>query len=157
MKKSTLSLIVAGALAVAGVAQAETFDTPMQAGEASTMTMGQPNQLTTNSPYADNTVVVDTTVLGAAPVVITEPATTVMVPMDHSVWTQPGYMGTYRQRHQAAATFNTPARAGEASTMTGGAPNVATDNNRLAANTYVDVYSTPSMPYASPGSMYYGS
>ena len=43
MKKSTLSLIVAGALAVAGVAQAETYDTPTQAGEASTMTMGQPN------------------------------------------------------------------------------------------------------------------
>lgn len=156
MKKSTLSLIVAGALAVAGVAQAETFDTPMQAGEASTMTMGQPNQLTTNSPYADNTVIVDTTVLGAAPVTMV-PSTTVMVPMDHYVYTQPGYMGNYQQRHQAAATFNVPARAGEASTMTGGAPNVATDNERLANNTYVDVYSIPSMPYAAPGSMYYGS
>jgi hypothetical protein len=32
-------------------------------------------------------------------------------------------------RDQAAATFNVPARAGEASTMTGGAPNMVTDNN----------------------------
>jgi hypothetical protein len=32
-------------------------------------------------------------------------------------------------RNQAAATFNTPSRAGEASTMTGGAPNMVTDNN----------------------------
>ena len=33
------------------------------------------------------------------------------------------HRGDYRMRHQAAATFNMPARAGEASTMTGGAPN----------------------------------
>src|SRR3954468_19537260 len=109
MKKSTLSLIVAGMMAVGGIAQAETFDTPMQAGEASTMTMGQPNQLTTNSPYGDGSGVGDKTMLGAAP-------TTVMVPMEHYVYTQPGWSDSYHQRHQAAGTFNTPARAGEAST-----------------------------------------
>ena len=156
MKKTTLSLIVAGALGLAGIAQAETFDTPMQAGEASTMTTGQPNQLTTNSPYGDNTVlvtpyadsnvVVDTTVLGAAPDT-----------MGHYVYVQPGWNGGYRQRHEAAATFNTPARAGEASTMTGGAPNMLTDNSRLAANHYVDVWSVPSNPYSAPQSIYYGS
>jgi hypothetical protein len=85
MKKTTLSLIVAGALGLAGMAQAETFNTPTQAGEASTMTMGQPNERTTNSPYWDNTVVVapsaqagvvvDTTTLGAGPNT-----------MDHSVY-----------------------------------------------------------------------
>ena len=150
MKKSTLSLIVAGALAVAGFAQAGTFDTPMQAGEASTMTMGQPNQLTTNSPYADNTVVVDTTVLGAAP-------STMMVPVEHDVWVQPGYTGGYHQRHQAAATFNVPGRAGEASTMPGGNPNAVPDNERLATNTYVDVYRLPSRPYSAAGSTYSGS
>ena len=152
MKKTTLSLIVAGVLAVGGIAQAETFDTPTQAGEASTMTMGQPNQLTTNSPYGDygNAVVADTTVLGAAPA-------TVMVPQDHYVMVRPGYTGNWWQRHQAAATFNTPARAGEASTMTGGAPNMSTDNTRLAGNSYVDVYSMPSGPYSAPGSGYYGS
>ena len=137
MKKSTVSLIVAGLLTVGGIASAETFDSPSRAGEASTMTMGQPNQLTTNSPYADNTTVwVDTTVLGAAPA-------TVMVPIDHYVYVQPGWSGSEHQRHQAAATFNVPARAGEASTMTGGVPNVSTDNQRIANNTYVPVYSVP--------------
>ena len=137
MKKSTLSLILAGLVTVGGIAQAETFDTPTQAGEASTMTMGQPNQLTTNSPYSDGTVWVDTTVLGAGP-------STVMVPMDHYVYVQPGWSGSYQQRHQAAGTFNTPSRAGEASTMTGGQPNVSTDNQRISSNTYVPVWSVPS-------------
>jgi hypothetical protein len=156
MKKSTLSLIVAGVMAIGGIAQAETFDTPTQAGEASTMTMGQPNQLTSNSPWGDNSVAmdsgygVDTTVLGAAP-------STVMVPMDHSVYIRPGYTGSWQQRHQAAASFDTPARAGEASTMTGGAPNVLTDNTRLAGYSVVDVYSVPSLPYSAAGSSYYGS
>ena len=31
----------------------------------------------------------------------------------------------------SAATFNVPSRAGEASTMTGGAPNMVTDNSRV--------------------------
>lgn len=69
MNKPTLSraLMLAGLVAAAGVAQAQTYDVPQQAGEASTMTSGAPNQLTTNSPYGDNVVVIDTTVLGAAP------------------------------------------------------------------------------------------
>jgi hypothetical protein len=156
MKKTTLSLIVAGALGLAGMAQAETFNTPTQAGEASTMTMGQPNERTTNSPYWDNTVVVvpsaqagvvvDTTTLGAGPNT-----------MDHSVYVQPGWYGGYHQRNQAAGTYNTPARAGEASTMTGGSPNMLTDNSRLSAAHAVDVWSVPSNPYSSPQSMYYGS
>lgn len=79
MKHSSLTraLFVAGAIAVAGVAQAETFDSPRQAGEASTMTGGSPNALTTNSPYSDNTVIVDTRVLGAGPVIIVPHGTTV--------------------------------------------------------------------------------
>lgn len=75
MKKTSLTraLYVAGLVAAAGVAQAQTdktFDSPQRAGEASTMTGGQPNALTTNSPYSDGTVVVDTRVLGAGPVVV---------------------------------------------------------------------------------------
>lgn len=136
MKKSTLSLIVAGTLAMAGMAQADTYDTPQQAGEASTMTMGQPNQLTTHSPYGDASVGTDTRVLGAPP--------TVTVPLEHSVYVQPGWNGGYQQRHQAAGTFNVPARAGEASTMTGGVPNQLTDNNAISNNTYVPVWSVPS-------------
>ena len=129
MKKTTLSLIVAGTLAAAGLAQAQnTYDIPAQAGEASTMTQGQPNQLSSNS---------DTRVLGAGP-------TTVMVPMEQYTYVQPGWSGSYQQRHQAAATFNTPARAGEVSTMTGGQPNVSTDNQRFANDVHVPVYSIPS-------------
>jgi hypothetical protein len=156
MKKTTLSLIVAGALGLAGIAQAETFNTPMQAGEASTMTRGQPNERTTNSPYPDNTVVVtpsaqdnvvvDTTTLGAG-----------SNTMGHSVYVQPGWNDGYHQRNEAAGTFNTPARAGEASTMTGGEPNMLTDNSRLAGDRAVDVWSVPSNPYSAPQSMYYGS
>jgi hypothetical protein len=68
------SLFAAGLMAAAG-AQAQyyngaaaTYDTPIQAGEASTMTQGVPNAKTTNSPYPDGTPVV---VLG--PNVVTSP------------------------------------------------------------------------------------
>jgi hypothetical protein len=122
MNKSLSTLLIAGMVAVGGVAQAETFDSPTQAGEASTMTNGAPNQLTTNSPYPDNSgvilyspPVVDTTVLGASPSPDTE-VTYIYRPVPIS-------------RTQAAATFNSPARAGEASTMTGGAPNMVTSND----------------------------
>ena len=126
MTRTTLSLLMAGALALAGVAQAQTFDTPLQSGEASTMTSGQPNQLTTHSPSGEPVVVVDTTVLGAAPVVMTH-----AVPP--FVFMPPSATDASRQ---AAATFNVPARAGEASTMTGGAPNMVTDNNAMVAGSF---------------------
>jgi hypothetical protein len=84
MKKTSLTraLFVAGLVAAAGVAQAQTdktFDSPQRAGEASTMTGGQPNALTTNSPYSDGTVIVDTRVLGAGPVVVVPQGTTAYV------------------------------------------------------------------------------
>lgn len=133
MKKTTLSLLVAGALATAGIAQAQsyTYDTPQQAGEASTMSMGAPNLETTTGAQAS----VDTRVLGAP--------STILVPVETYTAVQPGWSGSYQQRHQAAATFNTPARAGEASTMTHGNPNQLTDNSRLSADTHVQVYSVP--------------
>jgi hypothetical protein len=127
MTRTTLSLLMAGALALAGVAQAQTFDTPTQSGEASTMTSGQPNQLTTHSPSGEPVVVVDTTVLGAAPVVMTH-----AVPPFVAIPPSATDLGS----HQAAATFNVPARAGEASTMTGGAPNMVTDNNAMVAGSF---------------------
>ena len=40
-------------------------------------------------------------------------------------------------RTAAAATFDVPARAGEASTMTGGAPNAVTSNDRVIVGSYV--------------------
>jgi hypothetical protein len=111
MKKTTLSLIIAGTLAAGGLAQAQTsYDTP-----------------------ASNS---DTQILGAGP-------TTVMVPMEHYTYVQPGWNDSYRQRHQAAGTFNTPARAGEATTMTNGQPNASTDNQRIANDVHVPVWSVP--------------
>jgi hypothetical protein len=138
------AFLLAGLVAVAGVAQAETFDTPQQAGEVSTMTDGAPNLLTTNSPYSDNTVVVDTTVMGAAPAsvttitypttisypAITYPAPVVVAPNTDTTVTYV-HRPTVVDRNAAAATFDVPARAGEASTMTGGAPNMVTNNDRV--------------------------
>lgn len=142
MKKTSLSLMLAGVFAVAGVAQAQdqTWDVPEKAGEASTMTMGQPNLET------DNIGEPQTHVLGAAPSVHTTtiyPSHTVVTTHPSHVYVQPHVQASpdtvvtvpfspmVVDRHQAAATFNVPARAGEASTMTGGAPNVSTNNDRV--------------------------
>ena len=122
MSKTSLSraLLLAGIVAAAGIAQAQTSDVPTQAGEASTMTHGQPNAATTNSPYGD------TTVMGAGPVVVYE---------------NPAYVFPGRQegkphlqrsdayaRGSFAETCNVPSQAGEASTMTNGQPNASTSN-----------------------------
>lgn len=114
MNKTSLSrvLLLAGVLAAAGVAQAQSYDVPQQAGEASTMTNGAPNQLTTNSPYSDGTVVIDTTILGAPPAtVITTPGQTIV-----TTTTYTGPVVTYYtpmvphhlQGRVAAPVFNNP-------------------------------------------------
>ena len=143
MKKSLMSLMAAaGLLALGGVAQAQTYVVP---GDA---TIVGHSVITTTAPGGGHTywidtpvlvgvapsTTIDTTVLGAGPV---------MLPMESSLHVQPGWNGDYSQRHDASATFNVPARAGEASTMTGGAPNALTDNNQVAHDIYVPVYSTP--------------
>jgi hypothetical protein len=109
MNKTSLTrtLLVAGVLAAAGIAQAETFDSPQQAGEASTMTGGSPNALTTNSPYADNTVIVDTRVLGAGPAVVVPYGTTYYGPTYYysapaAVVVQPGV-----QREMNSGVYST--------------------------------------------------
>jgi len=135
-RKLTHALLAAGLVAIGGLAQAQTTDVPTQAGEASTMTRGVPNAETTNSPYPDGTITTyhyyqfpSTTayVVGGPPLVIVDnsrPNTTAM--------------------GAAAATSNVPDRAGEASTMTGGAPNVSTNND--------PPYST--LRLVSPGTYY---
>lgn len=128
MTKTSLSraLLLAGVVAAAGIAQAQTTsDVPMQAGEASTMTYGQPNVATTNSPYGD------TTVMGAGPVVIySEPAYVSSVPA-YPYAGEPLHLqrSDAYPRGSGAETCNVPTRAGEASTMTHGQPNADTQNS----------------------------
>jgi hypothetical protein len=157
MTKTSLprALLLAGIVAAAGVAQAESFDVPQQAGEASTMTHGAPNLLTTNSPYGSGHVIVDTTTLGAAPATVTTytytyPVTTYSYVQPPVAYVAPPvayanpdvdtvvtrvYRPEVVSRTASAATFNVPSRAGEASTMTGGAPNMVTDNWRVISQT----------------------
>jgi hypothetical protein len=127
-------LLAALATGAVGMAQAETSDMPYRAGEASTMTQGVPNAVTTNSPYSDGTAVVSVAPALVAPgsVVTTTsyyyhpsitayavpvvPSTTVMGASSSSL------------HGGASATTNVPDRAGEASSMTGGVPNMAPNN-----------------------------
>jgi hypothetical protein len=149
MNKPLLSraLVVAAVVAVAGVANAETFDSPVnQAGEASTMTNGQPNMVTNNIGYPDGygmlpapvtgtTIIgvnpsLDTTVLGGPPSVTTETVTV----YPSQVYVQPNASWGYYQVHptlmqrdsfgSASATSPIPDRAGEASTIVNGVPNL---------------------------------
>ena len=150
MNKTLISrtLVVAAVVAVAGVAQAETFNSPTQAGEASTMTHGAPNLLTTNTPsysysydlggplpapVVDSTIlgagpVMDTTILGGPPTVVYESSTI----YPSSVYVQPninwGYGTSYNDgagmtMGGATSTTPVPDRAGEASTLVNGVPN----------------------------------
>ncbi|HVE53116.1 MAG TPA: hypothetical protein VNB23_06995, partial [Ramlibacter sp.] len=90
---------------VAGLAPAQTAadttNTPQRAGEASTMTGGAPNAKTSNEGATDK-------------------------PAGKSGKAAKGQKAA--GKHSAAATSNVPDRAGEASTMTGGAPNKKTTN-----------------------------
>ncbi|QJW83265.1 hypothetical protein HK414_00350 [Ramlibacter terrae] len=126
MKKSSLSLIVAGVMAMAGAAQAQaTFDSPVnQPGEASTMTYGQPNAVTSNSDMPD------TGTMGAGPLVVeSQTITTYNVPVySYSLPAPVSSLPHELDRGGASETSATPGRAGEASTMTGGVPNMSTDN-----------------------------
>lgn len=129
MNKMSLSLFAAGAMAVAGATHAMqndmTFDVPQRAGEMSTMTHGAPNRLTDNThhgqvgshgPAIVLSAPVDTTVMGANP----WQSDTQVTIIDRGPLVV--------DRNASAATFNVPAQAGEMSTMTGGAPNMSTNN-----------------------------
>ena len=143
MKKLSLSLLAAASMAVAGIAQADAIFYPdgtvVELGETGADTLALDSSM-------------DTTVLGAAPSSMT--VTTVQSPL---VYVQPNInwdrstamtqlrtnshlvhngVVSQQQRTQAAATFNVPARAGEASTMTGGSPNATTDNAPLVVGSY---------------------
>lgn len=152
MKKTSLSLLAAGVMAVAGMAHADAIFYP-----DGTMVELGPNGA--DSLALDSSSTLDTTVLGAGPVTAT--TVTTVTPVTEYVYVQPNinfdrstavaqmhhnyhlmHRGDSSVRHQAAATFDVPARAGEASTMTGGAPNVSTDNQAMVVGSY-------SIPYGS--------
>lgn len=94
--RTTASLLLAGLMAVAGIANAQsgsasaTSDVPSKAGEASTMTNGKPNAKTTNSTASETTGSVRTGAQGST---------------------------------NASATTSVPGKSGEASTMVNGRPN----------------------------------
>lgn len=156
MKKTSLTriLLAAGAIGLAGAANADAIFYPdgtmVELGDngAELLALG-------------STPSVDTTVLGAPAATVS--STTVAVPQ--VVYVQPNIdwdrstvvsqmrdhrLLSHPDRHAAAATFDVPARAGEASTMTGGAPNMVTDNQTF-------VVGSNSIPYSaiSVGQPYY--
>ena len=104
---ATPSLLLAGLMAFAGVAQAQTAtttDVPMKAGEASTMTQGVPNAKTTNSTATE-------------------------APMMNS---KTEIREDAQGRSKASASTRSPGRAGEASTMVDGKPNANPDAPTLS-------------------------
>ena len=147
MKKSSLTLIAAGAIGLAGAVHADAIFYP----DGTMVELGENGA---ELLALDSTPTVDTRMLGAGPAT-TMSTTTVAVP--EVVYVQPNihwdrtavlsHMHQHRaltkeQRHQAAATFDVPARAGEASTMTGGAPNLVTNNRAY-------IVGSTSIPYSS--------
>ncbi len=101
-KHATTSLLLAGLMALAGVASAQTAaataDVPVKAGEASTMTQGVPNAKTTNTPGSEAPAMTKSEIREDA-----------------------------QGRSAASATTRSPGRAGEASTMVKGNPNANPD------------------------------
>ncbi|HVZ42533.1 MAG TPA: hypothetical protein VHA82_01900 [Ramlibacter sp.] len=128
MKKTSLIpiLCAAGLMAAGAAVRAQTFDSPQQAGEASTMTHGVPNALTTNSPFPDGTPVYATVVpaysYGYGYVA---PAVVAAAPVYGYIDAVPPHAYDYGR---ANLTSDVPTRAGEASTYTGGVPNMLTSN-----------------------------
>ena len=126
MNKSRLSILLAGLLAVAG-AQAQTAaatsSVPVKPGEASTQVQGQPNA-DPNSPSAP----------GAYPSAPTYPSTAYPATTTPGAQTYPSSQAMPRTKDEirqeakgmgaAAATTSVPGRAGEASTMVHGQPNM---------------------------------
>jgi len=127
-------LLAAIATGAAGMAQAETSDMPYRAGEASTMTQGVPNAVTTNSPYPDGTAVVTMAPALVAPGSVVTTTTYYYHPSTSYVTTYavpvaPVIGASSSTLHgSASSTTNVPDRAGEASTLTGGVPNMAPNN-----------------------------
>jgi hypothetical protein len=154
MKKTSLTraLLVAGTLAVAGLgaAQADAIFYP----DGTMVDLGPTgaDQLALSSGGVMAMSSADTTVLGAGPATAVTTVTT-QQPVE-LVYVQPNIdwdrSSAIAQMHHnahlmhrhgfnrtgATASFNVPARAGEASTMTAGVPNAVTSNERVVVGSY---------------------
>lgn len=144
----TRALFVAGAIGLAGAAHADAIFYP----DGTSVELGENGA---DMLALDSSTTVDTTVLGAPAASMTttttSPSYVYVQPNIH--WDRSTAMTQLRHHRSAmgshlmndrsaAATFNVPSRAGEASTMTGGAPNMVTDNNAF-------VVGSRHIPYAS--------
>jgi hypothetical protein len=165
MTKMSLSLLAAGVMAVASVAQADAIFYPdgtmVELGDtgADSLALTSSDSLSWSKGSTAMDSGIDTSVLGAGPAVSTVSSVEYVyvqpnINFDRSVAVS--QMHSHRMvqrdshvRHQAAATFNVPARAGEASTMTGGAPNMLTSNEHLVVGSSHVPYSsiTVGQPY----------
>ncbi|RYF13275.1 MAG: hypothetical protein EOO30_21580 [Comamonadaceae bacterium] len=170
MKKThlTRALFVAGAVALAGAAQADAIFYP----NGTMVELGEngADHLAWNDDGTLRTAgMVDTSVLGGPAAMTSTTVTT--VPTVEYVYVQPNI---HFDRHAVRAqidhppvamtsdtrvlgagpahddkTFNVPARAGEASTMTNGAPNLVTSNDSFMVGSTAIPYSsiTVGQPY----------
>lgn len=178
MKKTSLTqaLFVAGAVALAGAAQADAIFYPdgtvVELGNTD-VTVMESGAIVASPASSDSLDLVastglDTSTLGAGPAHLgtATVTTTTTTSAPQMVYVQPNInwdratalsqMHTNQHlvrgatlddsiRKQSAATFDVPARAGEASTMTGGVPNRLTTNDHLVVGSYT-------IPHAAVGS-----
>jgi hypothetical protein len=147
----TRALFIAGAIGLAGAAHADVIfypdGTSVELGESGADILAA-EESGSDMLAMDSSI--DTSVLGAAPAVVTTHTYTYVQPNinwdRNTAMTQLRHhrsvMGHQFNDRSAAATFNVPSRAGEVSTMTGGAPNMVTDNNAF-------VVGSRHIPYAS--------
>ena len=129
--KTAASLLLAGLMAGGAWAQtaSATADVPVKAGEASTLTQGQPNMATSNNAAMGAAGVQHPSHVGSAGAGPVSSATGMPVDSASStaVMGAPS-AGREIPNHSATVTSNVPTMAGEASTMTRGQPNMSTNN-----------------------------
>ncbi|HEX2545702.1 MAG TPA: hypothetical protein VHL79_12525 [Ramlibacter sp.] len=141
----TRALFIAGAIGLAGAAQADVIfypdGTSVELGESGADVLAM-EESGSETLALDSSTSVDTTVLGAGSSSVTATTTSpsYVYVQPNINWDRSTAMTQLRQHRSAlgshhlndrsaAGTFNVPSRAGEVSTMTGGAPNMVTDNN----------------------------
>jgi hypothetical protein len=160
MKKTSLTraLFAAGVVALAGAAHADAIFYPdgrvVELGDSDITVTNSGAVIASQSSDISSESSVDTTVLGAGPAT-SSVTTTTTTSTPQLVYVQPNIdwdrttaraqMSSNMHLHgtlqssskHTARTFDVPARAGEASTMTGGVPNAVTNNQEVVVGSYV--------------------